>query len=134
MLPFRRSLLLLASLALIAAAPSAQLIAYDGFGNGPRANLAGSDGGMGWSGAWTMAGDNLTKIAGSGLNWPGLLTTPGAAVTPVAGGTWPNSVYSRAYAVPPAADALYVSFLLRWDAVWGMWGGCLLYTSDAADE
>lgn len=118
-----RSLVLLAALVLVAAAPSAQLIAYDGFGNGPRANLAGSSGGTGWSGPWSMAGDNLTKIAGPGLAWPGLLTTPGAAVTPVAGGTWPNSVYTRAYAVPPAAETLYVSFLLRWDAVWGMWGG-----------
>ena len=101
----------------------AQLLAYDGFGNGPLANLHGSTGGTGWAGPWLMAGDNVTRVQGAGLEWPGLATTPGAAVTPIAGGTWPNSVYQRL--LPPLSpDApLYVSFLLRWDEVWGMWGG-----------
>lgn len=99
------------------------LVAYDGFGNGPKANLAGSTGGTGWTNAWTSYGDNLTKIAGAGLTYPGLDSTPGGAVTPTAGGTWPNSQYARSYALPQGTTAIYVSFLMRDDAGYGMWGG-----------
>lgn len=112
------------ALALGASPTSAQLLSYDGFGNGPLPNLAGSTGGSGWTSAWAAAGDNLTQIAGPGLSYPGLATTPGAAVTPAAGGVWPNSVYQRAFQAPPAGtNAIYVSFLMRDDAAWGIWGG-----------
>lgn len=121
-----KCILVLIGLALATGAPpaSAQLLSYDGFGNGPIANLAGSAGGTGWTAAWSMASDDLTLIAAPGLLYPGLDTTPGGAVTPVAGGIWPSSVYLRSFQAPPAGTStLYVSFLLRQDAEWGMWGG-----------
>jgi len=101
----------------------AQLLAQDGFGNGPLANLAGSTGGSGWATPWSAAGTNPTQISTVGLTWPGLATTSGAARTPVAGGSWPNSVYQRGFALPPGTNTLYISFLLRDDAAWGAWGG-----------
>ena len=110
-------------LALCATAPSAQLVAYDGFGNGPLPNLAGSSGGSGWSSNWTDVGNNLTKVALPGLTWPGLALSAGAAVTPTAGGAWPNSDYQRAYSLPANTQAVYVSFLMRDDAAWGSWAG-----------
>jgi hypothetical protein len=115
--------LVAALLVACAASAGAQLIAYDGFGNGPLANLHGSTGGSGWAAAWVNAGTNLTKVQGAGLSFPGLDTTPGAAVTPTAGGTWPSSTYQRNFALPADASAVYVSFLLRDDAAWGIWGG-----------
>jgi hypothetical protein len=103
---------------------SAQLVAYDGFGNGPLANLHGSTGGAGWTSAWADAGTDPTLIAGPGLGYPGLATAPGAAVTPTAGGIWPSSIYQRVFqAPPPGTNALYVSFLMRDDAAYGIWGG-----------
>ncbi len=107
-----------------ASGASAQTLAYDGFSNGPLADLGGSTGGSGWAGAWTSAGDDQTQVGGAGLQYPGLATLAGAAVTPVAGGIWPNSVYTRAFpSLPAGTDALYVSFLMRDDAAWGSWGG-----------
>lgn len=115
---------LVAALALPSLPASAQLLSYDGFGNGPLANLQGSTGGTGWTSAWASGGDNVTKVQGAGLTWPGLATASGAAFTPTAGGTWPNSVYTRSFGpLPPGTTTLYVSFLMRDDAAWGMWGG-----------
>lgn len=102
----------------------AQLLAYDGFGNGPRPNLAGSTGGTGWTSAWSDVGTDPTKIAGSGLNYTGLASSVGAAVTPTAGGVWPSSIYARAFPAPPAGTTtIYASFLMRDDAAFGSWGG-----------
>jgi hypothetical protein len=112
-----------AAVTTVTSAADAGLVAYDGFGNGPMSNLAGSTGGTGWTNAWSSYGDNLTKIAGAGLTYPGLDTTSGGAVTPVGGGTWPNSQYARSYALPQGTTAIYVSFLMRDDAGFGMWGG-----------
>jgi len=116
---------LVAAVIAFSAAPArAQLVAYDGFGNGPLANLAGSTGGTGWTSAWANASDNLTKISGAGLSYAGLATTPGGAVTPTANGTWPSSIYQRAFGTLPAGtNSVYVSFLMRDDAAWGIWGG-----------
>ncbi len=114
----------LAALAFCAAPLQAQLIAYDGFGNGPKNELNGSTGGTGWSTAWQSTGTDKTKIAGAGLSWSGMLTAPGAAVTPVASGVWPSSSYTRTFQAPPSGTtALYVSFLVRDDAGSGIWGG-----------
>lgn len=119
-----RTLALAAAAALAAPSASAQLMAYDGFGNGPLANLGGSTGGTGWASAWIDQGDNLTNVSGPGLAYAGLATAPGAAVTPVANGVWPNSVYRRSFpALPVGTNAIYVSFLMRADALWGIWGG-----------
>lgn len=110
--------------AVTAATAHAQLVAYDGFGNGPLANLAGSTGGTGWTTAWTDAGTDVTQIAGAGLTYPGLMTSAGGARTPVAGGVWPSSILQRSFPAPsPATNALYVSFLMRDDAAYGIWGG-----------
>lgn len=114
----------IALLLFCAARSEAQLIAYDGFGNGPLANLAGSNGGTGWPSTWAQGGDNLTKVAGAGLTYPGLDTTPGGAVSPVGGGVWPNSAYYRAFGpLPSGTTSVYVSFLMRDDAAFGIWGG-----------
>ena len=104
---------------------SAQLLAYDGFGNGPLADLNGSNGGTGWSGVWLdQTFDAVTAVTGDGLQYPGLDTTPGAAVTEVGGGVYPMSSYYRSYApLPLGTNAVYVSFLLRADANFGGWGG-----------
>lgn len=107
----------------VATAP-AQALAYDGFGNGPRADLDGSTGGVGWPAPWSNGGTDPTGIAGGGLVYPGLATTPGAAVTAAAGGSWPATFYTRALpTLPPGTNTLYVSFLLRLDSGAGTWGG-----------
>jgi hypothetical protein len=112
-----------AGLGLLTNAACAQLLAYDGFGNGPLATLGGSTGGSGWSGPWVDAGTDPTIVAGAGLDYAGLAATPGAAVTPNAVGTWPSSILQRAWPAPAAGSAIYVSFLLRDDAGQGIWGG-----------
>lgn len=113
---------------------SAQLLAYDGFGNGPRADLHGSTGGTGWAGAWSdQTWDAITSIAGPGLFYPGLDLTPGAAVTEVGDGVYPMSSYYRSIGpLPPGTTSLYVSFLLRADAGYGIWGGLKFGTYPAA--
>lgn len=104
---------------------SAQLLAYDGFGNGPLADLHGSTGGTGWTSAWLDSTyDAITSITGDGLTYPGLDTTPGGAVTAVGEGVYPMCSYYRAFPTPPlGTNAIYVSFLLRADAGYGIWGG-----------
>ncbi|MBM3975602.1 MAG: hypothetical protein FJ299_01275 [Planctomycetes bacterium] len=101
----------------------AQQIAYDGFQNGPVPDLSGSTGGTGWTGAWLDTSTDPTAIAGPGLAYPGLASQPGAAVTPTGSGVYPMSVYQRSFAVPPGGDTLYVSFLMRDDSAFGIWGG-----------
>jgi hypothetical protein len=119
---------LLAATLLVAACSahsSAQLLAYDGFGNGPRNDLNGSTGGTGWAGAWfDQTYDAITGIAGPGLSYPSLDLTPGAAVTLPGDGVYPMSSYYRSFApLPLGTTTLYVSFLLRADANYGIWGG-----------
>jgi hypothetical protein len=102
---------------------SAQLVAYDGFNAGPALDLAGSSGGSGWSGAWANQGTDLTLIDATGLQFPGLDTAPGSALTPVAGGVYPSSDYRRSFQLPVGTSSYYVSFLMRDDAGYGIWGG-----------
>lgn len=106
------------------AAATAGTIASDGFGGGPLADLAGSNGGSGWSGAWVdAAGDIPTWVAAPGLAWPGLQTTPGAAISGTSDSVYPLTMYARGFGPLPAGTTqIYVSFLLREDAGWG-WGG-----------
>lgn len=113
-----------ASLLTVAAA-GAGIIAADGFGNGPLADLQGSTGGTGWASAWSDgAADIITGIGLPGLSYAGLQTTPGAAVTPVGGGVYPISSYGRSFgALPQGTTNVYVSFLMRDDAAQGIWGG-----------
>lgn len=118
-----RAALPLAAAAVLAPVVPAQLLGHDGFGNGPRPDLAGSAGGSGWTAPWVDVGSDPTTIAGPGLQYPGLITTPGAAVTPVAAGVYPTSRYQRAFVLPPGTTTIYVSFLLRDDAAQGIWGG-----------
>lgn len=113
-----------ALLVTLGSAPAFAQLSYDGFGYGPKPNLAGSNGGIGWTTAWTSGGSNVTSVALPGLGYTGLATTPGAAVTPPAGGVWPNSIYQRTFRpVPVGTTTLYVSFLMRADAGYGAWGG-----------
>ena len=112
--------------AAFAPAAAAQTLAYDGFGGTPTANLAGTNGGSGWTGVWMDAGVDITGIGGPGLAHPGLAATPGGAVTPDANGIWPNSRYQRAFTpAPSSVDSLYVSFLLRPDTANASWGGLM---------
>lgn len=102
----------------------AQILAYDGFGNGPLADLNGSTGGTGWQSAWTDAGTDATSVGSLGLSYDGLARTPGAAITALTTGVWPATYYTRSFTpAPGGTTALYVSFLLRLDAGAGMWGG-----------
>lgn len=121
----RLAAVLLSILALPSATQGDGLIAYDGFGGGPIADLDGSNGGVGWTSSWhDDSYDIVTSISGGGLEYPGLDTTPGAATSAVGDGIYPMSVYSRSFAsVPAGTTALYISFLLRADAGFGIWGG-----------
>ena len=103
----------------------AQLLAYDGFGNGPLVNLNGSNGGTGWSSAWyEETYDTITGIHGHGLTYPGLYTTDGAAITEVGGSVYPMSSYVRSFdPLPLGTNTLYVSFLLKANPNFGIWGG-----------
>lgn len=111
----------LAAAVMLAPCANAQLLAYDGFTNGPAANLDGSTGGTGWTTPWNDTGTDPTGIAG-GLSYQGLLCGNGGAVTPAAAGVYPATYCTRAF---PAAGAgpLFVSFLLRDDAATGAWAG-----------
>lgn len=103
---------------------SAQLLTYDGFGNGPLPDLAGSNGGTGWVGPWADYGDTITEVSGDGLSYPGLVTSPGAAVTGPGDGVYPMSTYARGLPTPPlGTQKLYISFLLRPDEFYGSYGG-----------
>lgn len=109
---------------LLVSTARAQALSYDGFGNGPLADLANSTGGVGWAGPWLDAGTDPTTVATVGLDYTGLATTPGAAVSPAAGGVYPMSTYQRAFTAPPAGTTtIYVSFLLREDSAVGGFGG-----------
>ena len=120
----RTSILAAPLLALSSSLAHAQLVAYDGFGNGPKADLAGSTGGTGWNSGWASGSTDVTAIAANGLSYSNLASTSGAARTPVAQGVWPSSIYARSFpATPVGVHDLYVSFLMRDDAGWGSWGG-----------
>lgn len=111
--------------ALSASTASAQLMAYDGFGQGPLADLHGSTGGTGWLTAWLdQTADAVTGISGPGLTYPMLDTEPGAAVTEVGQGVYPMSAYYRSFGpLPIGPSKVYISFLLRADSGYGGWGG-----------
>lgn len=66
-------------------------IAYEGFGYGPTANLAGANGGLGWGGQWFKLSSIPTGVTTDGLSWPGLPTSGGSAFT--AG--YPSADYTR---------------------------------------
>lgn len=123
--PFAR-IMLLAAATLATSSSLADAIAYDGFGQGPLPNLAGSNGGTGWTGTWMHdGGDLITGVSGTGLVYPDLETVPGAAVTEL-GGIDGMTRYGRSIGTFPAGTAaIYVSFLMRDDAGQGGWGGLL---------
>jgi hypothetical protein len=112
--------------ALLSGAAQAQigLLAYEGFGNGPRATLDGSAGGTGWTDAWRDTQLSLiTSIGGpaSGLTFPNLVTTPGSARSQ--GGALPDMVgYVRSYPAV-AGTSMYVSCLMRAEADYHGWQG-----------
>lgn len=97
-------------------------LAYDGFSNGPRADLAESSGGSGWIGAWQDWGASIISSIGgpeTGLSAPGLSVEPGAAITP---GRWlPDMTeYGRQYP-PIGGNVMYVSCLMRPEADMTNW-------------
>jgi hypothetical protein len=99
--------------------------AEDSFDGPPRASLAGYAGGTGWTGSWSDQGsDTVTAMGGAGLAYPGLRTSPGAAVTAPGNSAYPMSVYARSFgALPAGTSKVYVSFLMRADAGFGVGGG-----------
>ncbi len=115
----------LAATACVTSVASPQLIAVDSFSGPPVADLNGSTGGTGWTSAWLdQSVDTVTGISALGLSYTGLDTTPGAAVSDVGSGVYPIASYYRAFgALPAGTTKLYVSFLLRADANYGIWGG-----------
>lgn len=123
------SISLLAVVVLAATTSSADLIAFDGFGSGPLADLAGSNGGAGWASPWMHDGGELiTAVSGAGLGHAGLESTVGAAVTEAAGIDG-STRYGRSLgALPAGTTTIYVSFLMRDDAGLGGWGGLLFGT------
>lgn len=120
---------LFAVMAMTASSSGADLMAYDGFGNGPLGDLAGSSGGTGWAGSWTHdGGDLVTGVSGGGLEHAGLQSASGAAVTEL-GGFDGMTRYGRSFgALPAGTTKIYVSFLMRDDAGLGGWGGLLFGT------
>jgi hypothetical protein len=102
------------------------LLAYDGFGNGPLADLHGSQGGTGWNGAWAdVMGDVVTNIGGPGLTYPALASTRGAARSLSSDSIYPIARYWRSFGtLPSGTTTLYVSFLMKSDESFG-WGGLL---------
>ena len=109
-----RSFRIAAAAALSTSWPAgAQLVAYDGFANGPLPDLAGSTGGSGWTSAWNGSASTLvTSIAGPGLTFPGLATSPGAAVTEPQVFYPDAASYTRSIQ-PITGGHFYMSFLLR---------------------
>ena len=107
----------LALAAVVASPAAAQLLAYDGFGNGPLTDLAGSNGGSGWTVPWSMVGPSPTAVDTNGLLFPGLESTPGGAVTAFDPAPNASTAYTRTVtALPAGTNWYYVSFLLRLDA------------------
>lgn len=101
------------------------LVSYDGFANGPRKDLDGSEGGIGWANAWYgQASDLLASISTDGLTYPDLPTAPGSAMVE-AGQTWDQ--YARYYRTLDSYDApdgrVFVSFLFRPDHNYASFGG-----------
>jgi hypothetical protein len=97
-----------AAVALIAAAPTqteAALIAYDGFDYTADTNLAGSNGGTGWSGAWSGGSHKVTT---NSLTY-GSLQTSGQRVSLQGQATF--SEPNRAFGSAPATGHLFVSWV-----------------------
>ncbi len=98
----------------LASGARAQLIAYDGFNNGPRPDLAGSAGGFGWTTPWDGSVTMLvTSIASPGLTFPGLATVAGAAQTDPQTFYPDTANYYRSFAPIIGSSHLYMSFLIR---------------------
>ncbi len=126
------------SSALTLVSANAALIAYDGFGNGPRADLQGSTGGSGWNGPWTDIGSSqFTSVGGAGLTYANLLVTPGAAVTPSAGGAFDAADLAAALpagldSVSDLADALVADLLAALPPVAGAGAAALTLLAGSA--
>lgn len=102
----------------------ADLPAYDGFDNGPRANLHGSDGGVGWTGPWQDIGSSLaTGVQLPGIEYPNLRSSPGAAVTPPGASYAERTDYYRAFGPHEAGSKLYIAFLYRPETGYATFGG-----------
>lgn len=113
------------ALELVGSPGPALAMAYDGFSGPPRPDLHGSNAGTGWTGSWQdQAYDTVTSVGGLGLSYPGLDTSPGAAITEVGSSPYPLSTYARSFGQPPQTSTkIYVSFLMRADAGFGVGGG-----------
>ncbi len=104
---------------------NAALVAYDGFGGGPRTDLHGSASGTGWTGPWSEVGGGifLFSVVPDGLTYPGLATTNGAVRAP-SNPASDYGMYQRAFqAQNPANNTMYVSFLYRPEVGQGTLGG-----------
>lgn len=99
------------------------LLAYEGFDYPSGGDLAGEDGGIGWSGPWTDYGSGpITLVSSPGLSYPGLASLGNAASTPAGAiSTYPRQTTDTIYDVP--GTTLYYSLLLRPDAGFGFYGG-----------
>lgn len=118
-----RGLCVATALGLVAASGAAEQIAYEGFAYGSTPNIAFANGGTGWGGPWFKLSSIPTGATTEGLAWPGLPTSGGSAFTaPYASADYTR--YSRVlapYAAP--GDTVYLSFLFRPNAGFGVGGG-----------
>jgi hypothetical protein len=114
-------LVVLVSLAVSVAGAHAATV-YDGFGYPPGLDLAGHNGGNGWTGAWFNQGGAPTLTTAADLSFSDLAVTPGAATTPTGNGI---TTYPRFFPNNLGADSstLFLSFLLRPEAGFGEYGG-----------
>lgn len=115
----------LAAVAWFAAAANplqAELIAHEGFAYTAGEDLAGQNGGLGWSGPWGTPGGWPVTIGAPGLN-----TTDGSAVTAPRTDTTndPIAFYGRdlATALGTTDSTVYFAFELRPDEGYGFYGG-----------
>lgn len=115
--------LLALSTSVMTTAASAEELAYEGFGYGASANIAGANGGLGWGGQWFKLSSIPTGCTTEGLSWPGLPVSGGSAFTaPYASADYTR--YSRVIAPFTAPDeVVYISFLYRPNPGFGVGGG-----------
>jgi hypothetical protein len=117
-----RTVLVAAALATSCLAHAAD-VAVEHFAYGGTPNLAGANGGTGWGGPWFKLSSIPTGNTPDGMTWSGLASSGGSAFT----AAYPSSDYTRySRAIAPYAssgDVVYISFLFRPNAGFGVGGG-----------
>jgi hypothetical protein len=121
---------LLSTLGLAVATVRADQLAYESFSYGASANLQGANGGTGWGSAWFKLSSIPTGVTLDSLASPGMTPAGGSAFT----AAFPSADYTRySRAIAPYAaptNTVYISFLFRPNAGFGVGGGLAFGTWD----